>query len=414
MFQKVRRNFLRIIASVLVTIYEWCMMHRMKFASTLSTNSNSAAAAEELLKSFDELAEQPHLAFLFVSPHHITNIAELHRPIVDRLGDGVLLGCSGESIVGRGQEVEGEPAASLWVAHLPDVKLQPLFLNFERTPEGGVIVGWPEELEGDWPENAALLMTADPFSFPADSLLERLNEDRPGVPVIGGMASASQTPGGNVLFFNDKIETEGATAVLVSGNVRVRPLVSQGCRPIGHHLVVTQAEQNVIGQLGGQPALLQLKAIFDELSTTEQRLVQQGLHVGRAVNAYQDSFEQGDFLIRNVVGIDSEKGTITVGDFFRLGQTVQFNIRDDRTADAELRELLASARKGSPAGALLFTCNGRGTRLFPEPHHDAQCVSETLGDIPLAGFFAMGELGPIAGSNFMHGFTASLALFEEA
>ena len=208
--------------------------------------------------------------------------------------------------------------------------------------------------------------------------------------------------------------TTGAVAIMLHGPVTVTSIVSQGCRPIGHHLVVTKSEGNVIHSLGGKPALLQLKAIFDTLASSEQQLVQRGLHLGRVVNECQEHFQQGDFLVRNVMGIDPDRGSIAVGDFLHPGQTVQFHVRDYRTADEEMRQLLSAVRKNaiySPQAGLLFTCNGRGTKLFSEPHHDAGLVHEYLGDIPLAGFFAAGELGPIGGKNFMHGFTASLALF---
>jgi small ligand-binding sensory domain FIST len=177
---------------------------------------------------------------------------------------------------------------------------------------------------------------------------------------------------------------------------------------------VTKAERNVIYELGGKPALAQLREIFDTLPTREQRLVQRALHVGRVVSEYQERFEQGDFLVRNVVGIDASTGAIAIGDYIRPGQTIQFHIRDQEAADAELTQLLADARNcdgASPAGALLFTCNGRGTRMFSQPHHDADAIRHAFGSIPLGGFFAQGELGPIGKQNFTHGFTASIALF---
>jgi small ligand-binding sensory domain FIST len=196
--------------------------------------------------------------------------------------------------------------------------------------------------------------------------------------------------------------------------VRLATVVSQGCRPIGRHFVVTKAERNVIYELGGKPALAQLREIFDTLPTSEQRLVQRALHLGRVVSEYQERFEQGDFLVRNVMGIDSNSGAVAIGDFIRPGQTVQFHIRDEAAADAELKQLLAGVRDQSaaaPAGGLLFTCNGRGTRMFSQPNHDAQAVASAFGPIPLAGFFAAGELGPVGRQNFVHGFTASVGLF---
>jgi small ligand-binding sensory domain FIST len=260
-----------------------------------------------------------------------------------------------------------------------------------------------------------LLLLGEPYSFPADALLERLNEDRALVPVVGGMASGGHSPGENRLILGRKSFAEGAAAALISGPVRLRTIVSQGCRPIGRHFIVTKSERNIIHELGGKPALIQLKEIFDELPNREKLLVQRAPHLGRVVSEYQERFEQGDFLVRNVIGSDPS-GAIAVTDYIRVGQTVQFHIRDQESADAELKQLLAAVKKEKhqPLGGLLFTCNGRGTRLFSQPHHDAAAIEKALGKIPLAGFFAQGELGPIGKQNFMHGFTASIALFEAA
>ena len=194
-------------------------------------------------------------------------------------------------------------------------------------------------------------MLGEPFSFPADFLLERMNEDRPNVPVIGGMASGGTQPGDNRLLLGADVFDEGAVAVHVSGAVRLKTVVSQGCRPIGRPFVVTKAERNIIYELGGKPALVQLREIFDTLPTSEQRLVQRALHVGRVVSEYKERFEQGDFLIRNVIGIDANSGAIAIGDYLRPGQTVQFHVRDEEAADAELKQLLADARGKSDSRA---------------------------------------------------------------
>lgn len=386
-----------------------------QFASHLSIRTDSQAAVDELLEHVQgKLAGEPDLAVVFLSGDHRDAADDVARRLCESLGTESLIGCTGESIVGVGREVEIDTAMSLWIGRLPGVRIDPMHLTFERTAEGGVIDGWPDSCDEPWGDRAALLLLGDPFTFPADWLLERLNEDRAGVRVVGGMASAASRPGDNRLILGPRTHADGAVAALLRGDVRLRTVVSQGCRPIGRPLVVTKADGNVLVELGGKRALLQLKEIFDSLPTREQQLVQRGLHVGRVVNEYREQFELGDFLIRNVIGIDPQEGTIAIGDFLRPGQTVQFHIRDEETADDELRQLLkASATPSpSPAGALLFTCNGRGTRLFSEPHHDAQCVRSAWGEIPLAGFFAAGELGPIGKHNFMHGFTASVAAFE--
>ena len=370
-------------------------------AAALSICQRAGDALREAASAAREsLGGTPDLALLFSSPHHSGEVEQLAADACELLGTRNLLGCTGESIVGTGQEIEDSPALSIWLARWPGVRLTPLHLTFERTPEGGVLRGWPDELAGDWPSGSFLLCLGEPFTFPTDFLLERMNEDRPGVPVVGGMASGAAQPGENRLILGQKIYAEGAVAVHVAGPIRLRSVVSQGCRPIGRPFVVTKAERNMIFELGGKPAL-----------------VQQALHVGRVVSEYQDRFEQGDFLVRNVIGIDSNSGAIAIGDYLRPGQTVQFHIRDEEAADAELKQLLSKAKAASPAvpaGGLLFTCNGRGTRMFSQPHHDAAAVARAFPALPLAGLFAAGEIGPIGRQNFVHGFTASLALFEPA
>lgn len=387
-----------------------------RFAAALSTVRDTREAVQQLCEEVGQkLGGSADLALLFFSLDHAPQAEAIARDVCQTLGTKNVLGCTGESIAGNGKEVEDGPALSLWAARWPKVEQRLLQLEFERTPDGGMINGWPEDLPEELPPDAFLILLADPFFFPADLLLERLNEDRPGLRVIGGMASGGHQPGINRLICGDKVLREGAIAVLVQGDVKLRTVVSQGCRPIGKPFVVTKSDRNVVLELGGRPALLQLKEIFDQLPAREQALVQSGLHLGRVVSEYQDRFEQGDFLVRNVVGIDPNQGAVAVGDFIRVGQTVQFHIRDEESADAELRQMLAKVRVAgvsSEAGALLFTCNGRGTRLFRMPHHDASCVAEGLGNLPLAGFFAQGEIGPVTGKNFLHGFTASVAILE--
>jgi small ligand-binding sensory domain FIST len=391
------------------------IMSQLRFAAALSTHTDLSAALEEVCAAADSLGGSVDLAMVFVSPDRADQCQQIADTLCQRLKTERLLGCTAESLVGTGREVEGETGISLWVAHLPGVTLTPMHLQYEKTPDGSIITGWPDGYEAPWPEGMSVLCLGDPFSFPAELMLEQLNEDRPGVPVLGGMASGGASPGENRLILGRQVFDNGALACLVSGNVRVRTVLSQGCRPIGKPFIITKAEGNVIQELGGRPALLALKEIFDALPNRERELVQSALHLGRVLSEYRDHFEPGDFLVRNVIGHDPQSGAIAVGDYFRVGQTVQFHIRDGKTADDDLKQHLAAVKTNKaakPLGGLLFTCNGRGQRLFGEPHHDAGLVQQYLGDIPLAGFFAQGELGPVAQKNFMHGFTASLALFE--
>ncbi|HKB14819.1 MAG TPA: FIST C-terminal domain-containing protein, partial [Planctomycetota bacterium] len=238
-----------------------------------------------------------------------------------------------------------------------------------------------------------------------------------GVRVIGGMASAARGPGGNRLVLDDAIFPTGAVGALLDPEVVSGTVVSQGCRPVGQAYVVTRATENVIHDLAGIPALDRLREVVSTLPAEDRDLVQHGLHVGRVIDEQQADFGRGDFLVRNVMGADPEAGDIAIGDVAEVGATVQFQVRDAASADEDLRALLereAKEREASPpAGALLFTCNGRGTNLFATPDHDASMVRRIAGAIPLAGFFAAGEIGPIGARNFLHGYTASLALFYD-
>lgn len=390
----------------------------MPYAASLSQLGPTAAAIESVCADVLEQlhGETPDLSFVFVSHHHRGAFHELPRLIQERLNSKVLLGCAGESVAGGELEIENEPAISLWSAVLPEAELIPFHLEFERTADGVVSAGWPSELESS-PENVrAVFLLGEPFSTAIDPILERLQADLPAVPLIGGMASGGRGPGENGLFLNEEQVGFGAVGVMVQGGPRIESVVSQGCRPIGQHFIVTKAEDNLVQELGGKPAMERLQEVFADLSERDQELVQQGPHLGIVMNEYQETFELGDFLISNVVGVDNKNGAIAIGNRVRVGQTVRFHVRDAQTAHEELHELLnrcVDQSETAPAAALLFSCNGRGTRLFPGANHDAGSIQKRFNTVPLAGFFAQGELGPVGGRNYIHGYTASVAVFRD-
>lgn len=383
----------------------------MPCVSALSTNRDSVAALTEVIdRAAQGLGGQPaDLALMFASRHHAEALGPSAAEIRARGIARHVLGCTGEAIVGETREVEGTPAMSLWAIALPGATIEPIRLRFD-----GGFDGWPA-LDAE-PADSALVLLGDPFTFPADAFLKSLNETARGLRVVGGMASAAQSPGGNCLVLDEQVCDDGAVGVRLTGRVALRTIVSQGCRPIGQPYIVTKIDRHIIRELGRRPALEVVRALFDDLDPDEQALVQNGLHVGRVINEYQETFQRGDFLVGNVLGAD-EHGGIATTSALRVGQTVQFHVRDADTADEDLRGLLAREQAERPdarrRGALLFTCNGRGTRLFETPDHDVAALHELLGLLPVAGFFAMGELGPVGGQNFVHGFTASIALFEE-
>ena len=350
------------------------------------------------------------LAFVFFSPHHTESVEFLTSMVQERLHPKVLLGCSAESVIGGDQEVEGHPALCLWAANLPGTTLVPFHLQFSQVGEGFKVSGWPETMPGA-ATDPSFLVIGEPFTTPTDVLLGELSTRVLGAPVIGGMASGGHEPGANRLVFNDAVVDEGVVGVAVTGAAHIRTVVSQGCRPIGDRFMITHAEQNIIHELSGKPALDRLREVFALLSPAEQRQAERALHLGIVIDEQKDHFERGDFLIRNLVGADQQTGSFALTDLVKEGQTVQFQLRDSSSASEDLHALMTE--ESIAKGALIFSCNGRGQRFFKTPHHDVTAVHARMGGIPIGGFFAMGEIGPVGGNNFLHSYTASIAFFCE-
>ena len=270
----------------------------------------------------DEIDASVDIAFVFFSVEYITNasaagmsIEDLAEQLIARLGTEKVIGCCGESIVANQYELQWQPAISIWAGHLPSVQLDCCHLEYRSLGDDSVFDGWTDAFAGTWPDGSTIFSFADPFSFPMDVFLDRMNEDRQSIPVLGGMASGVSQPGEARLIKGRDVYDSGAVLIRVSGNLHVDGVVSQGCRPIGSPLVITRAERNEIQELGGLPALQQVQDIFKSLPTREQQMMNQGLYVGRVVSEYIDHTKQGDFLIRNVVHIVEETGSIVIADY---------------------------------------------------------------------------------------------------
>jgi len=377
------------------------------FSTDLDAARATAEAAAGATATFQD--DHPDLVFVFFSNDHRDSADEISTALRERFPLTALLGSGADGIIAGPHELEAGPSVSVWAAVLPDTKVVPFALDFVEVGDGvAEYRGWPDGLDPD----ATVVMMCDPFSFPAGHLLAKMNEEAPGMLVIGGVASGVHGEGEARLLVNEDVRTSGAICVGISGRVRVRPLVSQGCRPIGGPATITRADRNMIFELAGGRPVERINEIWTNASPRERALMQNGLFLGRVADEYKTDFAAGDFVVRNVVGADAETGVVAVGDVVGVGETVQFHIRDPEAADDALHTLLTSLDV-TPAGALLFTCNGRGSNMFDEPDHDASMVSKVLGT-PLAGFFANGELGPIGSRNFWHSFTASLALFVDS
>jgi small ligand-binding sensory domain FIST len=376
----------------------------------LATIPRAADAAREAAREAGGTlsAGSADLAYLFLSPAHLDDAEAAVEAVLDELEPGTLVGCVAEGVVGRDRELEEGPAAAVWAAALPGAEIEAFHAVAVDTGDELAIAGFPELDEAD-----LVTLLVDPYTFPAAPLLARLNEENPGLPLVGGLAVAGREAGEQALVVGAQVHPEGAAGVVLR-NVAVRAVVSQGCAPIGRDAVITSAEGNVVYELAGERALERLKGEIASLSQEEQLLAMRGLLAGLVIDENKPTYERGDYLMRGLLGADEESGALAVGEQVRVGQTLRFHVRDARSADRDLHAALDPVAREACAGALLFTCNGRGTNMFADASHDARVVTEALGSDALAGFFCGGEIGPVGGRSFLHGFTATMAVFLDA
>ncbi len=413
-----------------------------KFAHALSINADPASAACHAGEQIDAaLGATPDLLIIHASGDHAHALPDIAAMIAHETGAKHIIGCSAAGVIGGAVELENRRGIALLAARLPGATLTPF-----TTPRLESILAaddpraaFREALPEGHP-HAATLLFADPFTTPIASLVGRLGEahasaspDENAPVLLGGIASSADSPGGNTLILDGEATHEGAVALAISGNIRCDIAVSQGCRPIGPDLRVTRAKGNLILRLDHRPALEAVRKIVHDVSDSDRKLLAGGLFLGRAIHEDKSHLGRGDFLIRNIVGADEDSGGVAVADIIPEGATVRLHFRDATTATEDL-ELLLDAQQlhGPPAGALLVTCNGRGERFFGKQNRDAVTVQRAFlpaesgseaaksgepisppnAPIPLAGFFAAGEIGPIAGQAFLHGYTACLACFR--
>ena len=381
---------------------------KVAFGSALSRHPVITTAVGEVVGDIlEQVGPNPDLAVLFVTAPMVGALDDVVATIRHLLAPGCLIGTTGSAILAGGVGVEDEPAIALWAGRFPTPVAGVRFMS-HQTPQGWVFDGMPDAAAV---AGKALILLADPFSFPGDEFLADISRRCPGLLISGGFASAARNPGGNRLVLDGTIVTSGAVGVLVPAVTQT--VVSQGCRPIGQPFIVTRADRNVLYELGGRPAYERLLEMVAGLSPDDRRLASQGLHCGIVVDEYKAEFGRGDFLVRGVMGADKSAGAVVVGDEVPVGATVQFQVRDPGSAGPDLMAMLQDVRAD---GALVFTCNGRGSFMFGSPHHDAAIIEDALASNgPLrpavAGLFCAGEIGPVGGRNALHGFTASLALF---
>lgn len=389
-------------------------------ACAVSEDERTERAVDEVLQAVaPAMHGMTDLAIVFFTAIHSASAGRLVSLLHDALAPGLLLGVSAGGVVGNETEIEGGGGISLFAGRFPGVTIH----GFTDRD-----IDWPatehdtdrlREALGLQGSPRGLMLLADPFTpmtrfLPSVSAALPSGPDKAFVPVFGGIASSGRRHGENRFVFQDEVRVGGIVGASFAGNVRIDALVSQGCRPIGKPMVITTARHNMIESLSGRPAIEALQDTISELSESDRRRLQHdGLFVGRVVNEYQPRFGRGDFLIRPVIDVARNTGSVAVGDLVKVGQTIQFHVRDAQTAADDL-EMLLSAQQldDQPAGALLFTCNGRGRRFFGTTDHDVRMIRRFLPALPLGGFFAAGEIGSVGHKSYLHGHTASLALFR--
>ncbi|MEU8245297.1 FIST N-terminal domain-containing protein [Nonomuraea sp. NPDC048916] len=382
-----------------------------RFADGLAVGSDLVEVAERAVgQALSRLGDRADLVCFFICGDDPDDVARAGERAMRLAPDAHVIGCSATGVIGDGQGVELAPSVSAWAATLGEARLTTFALETLTTEDKFVVVGLPQR----GPDDHVAILLADPYSFPTDAFVERSVDVLGDLPLIGGLANGLQGRGSVRLFADGEVYTEGAIGVLLSGPIQVSTVVSQGCRPIGPTMVVTGADDNLLLELAGQPALARLEDIVSDLDEDDRELVASGLQIGLAINEYADRHERGDFLIRGVIGIDPEREAVAIGDVVEIGRTVRFQVRDAATADEDLYDMLDAHREelGRVDGALLFSCNGRGSAMFGTADHDPVALRDTLGPIGMAGFFAAGEVGPVGGHNHVHGFTASVLVFS--
>jgi small ligand-binding sensory domain FIST len=391
----------------------------MKWCSAISEETDLVAAVRAASAELKAALrpEDPSLILVFVSEHHRAGYRDVPSLVGCEFGTSLVIGCSARSVIGGGREIEERPAVSLTAGVLPGVSLHPFHLDLDRLPEDDAPADlWRAHIGVPHALAPQFLLLCDPFSFEGERLVRGLDRAYPASQKVGGVASGGQAPGDNALFVGTQVHRCGSVGVALSGNIQLDTIIAQGCRPIGTPMFVTRCRDNVLLELDGRPPLEVLQELYQSLCPEDRKRCRGSLFLGLEMKAAQDAYAQGDFLIRNLLGSDQESGALRVGALLRDSQVVQFHLRDARTSADDLERRLADYDErvlpGAARGALLFSCLGRGGQLYGRPNHDSDALRRHLGDIALGGFFCNGEIGPVQGQTFLHGYTSAFGIFR--
>jgi small ligand-binding sensory domain FIST len=389
----------------------------MQWASTFSVEQRLETAVREtsagLRAQLGTVA--PDLIAVFVSEHHREEFGRVPALVSTQFPSALLLGCSAGGVIGGGKEIEQQPGFSITAGVLPGVDLFPFHIENDSLPGAAdPPTAWERLLGVPVAKEPHFVLLPDPFTFDADTFLQRLDQTYPASRKVGGLASGGREPGSNALFCRGEVHRSGLVGVALAGDIQVDTIVAQGCRPIGQPMFITKCQGSVLWELDGEPAAKVLRDLYERLDSADQELARHSLFLGVAMNEDRQEYRQGDFLIRNITGMDTTRGILGVGALLRENSVVQFHLRDAQTSSEDLEQLLTryETTPGRAQGALLFSCLGRGVHLYGRPDHDTDAFRRHLGDIALGGFFCNGEIGPVHGTTFLHGYTSAFGLFR--
>lgn len=361
------------------------------------------------------LAPQVSLGLVFMSPKFFPYARQTLEILRVHARIPLLAGCSSSGLIAGANEIEDASGFVLGLYSLPGADLKGFRFTQKEVEEAGDAVYWRVESGVEPKRTNGWLVFIDPFHLDAESWLRSWNETYAPLPALGGLAGGVFSDQTSQVYLNGDVFEDGGVAVSVGGEVKLASVISQGCTPIGETWTLTRVDHNLIRQIANRPAYAVLAETFQKLPPAEQQKARNNLFIGLVVNEYLEDFHRGDFLVRNLIGGDPNSGVLAVGAMPRAGQTMQFQRRDAAAATEDMNELLTRAKNEladtTIYGGCLCSCNGRGQSLFRQPNHDAEMVQDRLGPLGLSGFFCNGEIGPVGERNFLHGYTASLALF---
>lgn len=392
----------------------------MRWASAIDTDISVSAAIERAAeKIFTDLGRQePDLLIVFASQHHSARYRAISELLHREFENTFVFGCCASSVIGGGREIEDQPAISLTGALLPGVKLRGLHLDAAQVPPIYAATGvWEDTLHLTPSQQPSFLILSDPFSFETESFVRGLDRVFPSSPKIGGLASGARQAGGTALYLGRQVHHSGAVTLALTGNVEVDAIVAQGCKPIGEPMFVTAAHENLVREIDGRSPRDVLTQLFERLTPSERDLFGQSLFLGLAMRDGASEYVPGDFLIRNILGIDPQSGALWINAAVPAKSVVQFHLRDAATSALDLERVLTDYRRSphfAPVrAALLFSCQGRGVGLYGQPDHDSNTFRRLIADVPIGGFFCGGEIGPVQRATYLHGYTSSFAVFRE-